>query len=87
MRISETPSHLNTVLAAVLATSFLMSTTAGYAQGVIRIVNGAPELTEPTTGALLMGTLADGHLVCSATLIGCDVAVTKEPDARRAAPE
>ena len=57
MRNFETPSHLNTVLAAVLATSFLMSTTAGYAQVIIQIVNGAPELAEPTTGALLMGTL------------------------------
>lgn len=41
------------------------------------IVNGEPELAEPTTAALLQGLdPATANVVCSATLIGCDTAIT-----------
>lgn len=68
--------RLSAALTAVLAGFVLLSPTSSLAQVSINIVNGAPELAEPTTGALLLGTPDSGHLVCSVTLIGCDVAVT-----------
>ena len=47
------------------------------AQITPQIVNGAPEFAEPTTGALLEGLDPTTALVvCSATLIGCDTAIT-----------
>jgi hypothetical protein len=48
----------------------------GHAQVTINIVNGAPELAEPTTAALIDGDADSGYVVCSATLIGCDTAIT-----------
>jgi len=47
------------------------------AQITPQIVNGAPEFAEATTGALLEGLDPTTALVaCSATLIGCDTAIT-----------
>ena len=76
MRISESLSPLKLPRAAMLVECALLTASAGFAQVSLQIVNGAPELAEPTTGALLIGNLDDGYLVCSVTLIGCDVAIT-----------
>ncbi len=47
------------------------------AQITPQIVNGAPEFAEPTTAALLQGLdPATALVACSATLIGCDTAIT-----------
>jgi hypothetical protein len=53
----------------------LLAVPAG-AQVSSNVVNGAQELAEPTTGALLQGDPDSGFLVCSVTLIGCDAAIT-----------
>ncbi len=58
------------------AAAMLIGPEASHAQATINIVNGEPELAEPTTGALVIGTTDDGYAVCSATLIGCDAAIT-----------
>lgn len=59
---------------AVLALALAAATAS--AQVSVNIVNGAQELAEPTTGALLQGDPDSGFLACSATLIGCDAAIT-----------
>ena len=46
------------------------------AQVSIQIVNGAQELAEPTTGALIRGGVDSGYVTCSVVLVGCDVAIT-----------
>ena len=46
------------------------------AQVSIQIVNGAQELAEPTTGALIRGGVDTGYVTCSVVLVGCDVAIT-----------
>lgn len=46
------------------------------AQVTTQVVNGAPELAEPTTAALVQGDAATGFAVCSAVLVGCDAVVT-----------
>jgi hypothetical protein len=59
-----------------LAAGILAAATA-TAQITPQIVNGAPEFAEPTTGALLEGLDPNTAIVvCSATLIGCDTAIT-----------
>ena len=65
-------------VAALLALILLRpaASPAQVSSGAISVVNGAQELAEPTTGALLQGTLDDGYLACSVTLVGCDAAVT-----------
>lgn len=40
------------------------------------IVNGAQEVGEPTTAALLYGDTQTGYVTCSAVMIGCDSAIT-----------
>jgi len=50
---------------------------AGAQDVVIQVVNGANELGEPTAAALLEGLDPETALVvCSATLVGCDVAIS-----------
>jgi hypothetical protein len=72
------PSSLcvRALAASGLATLSLVASSVTLAQFTPQIVNGAPELAEPTTAALIQGTTDAGHVVCSATLIGCDVAIT-----------
>lgn len=60
---------------AVLGVLLACGTTLAHAQSK-RIVNGAQELAEPSTGALIQGDRETGHVVCTVTLIGCDSAVT-----------
>jgi hypothetical protein len=70
--------------AALLLAFLSLSPIAGMAiagtaaaQVTPQIVNGAPEFAEPTTGALLVGLDPNTAIVvCSATLIGCDTAIT-----------
>ena len=63
------------LLSAALVGSFPVARAA--AQIAPQIVNGEPEFAEPTTAALLQGLDPETALVaCSATLIGCDTAIT-----------
>ncbi len=70
-------------LAILMASLLLAPLIGGFpvapagAQITPQIVNGAPEFAEPTTAALLQGLDPTTALVaCSATLIGCDTAIT-----------
>jgi hypothetical protein len=56
--------------------SALVAPGTALAQAGIQIVNGATELAEPTTAGLVQGDPDSGRIVCSATLIGCDSAIT-----------
>jgi hypothetical protein len=61
-------------LVALLLGSFPAAATAQIAP---QIVNGEPEFAEPTTAALLQGLdPTTALIVCSATLVGCDTAIT-----------
>ena len=64
---------------AAFACAIWLAALAVPAKGQItpQIVNGEPEFAEPTTAALLQGTDPTTALVvCSATLIGCDTAIS-----------
>jgi secreted trypsin-like serine protease len=65
---------------AALAGAILLATLPGiHAQGQIapQIVNGESEFGEPTSAALLQGLVPTTALVvCTATLIGCDTAIS-----------
>jgi len=63
----------------VLLSALLGGFPVGRAAAQItpQIVNGEPEFAEPTTAALLQGLdPATALVACSATLIGCDTAIT-----------
>jgi len=64
------------LLAALSSAAVLPFASPASAQITPQIVNGAQEMAEPTTGALIQGTPDSGHVVCSATLVGCDHAIT-----------
>ena len=65
------------VLLAFLTLLQVAGGSAATAQITPQIVNGAPEFAEATTGALLEGLdPTTAVVVCSATLIGCDTAIT-----------
>lgn len=64
------------VTAAVALVSLPPPASPAPYVSISRVVNGAQELAEPTTGALLQGTPDAGYMVCSVTLVGCDAAVT-----------
>ena len=70
---------LSVLLAFLLASPLAVSLPAALAGAQVapNIVNGAPEFAEPTTAALLQGLdPPTAFIACSATLIGCDTAIT-----------
>ncbi len=72
-------TNLGIRLASVLLGALLGASLAAPVRAQItpQIVNGEPEFAEPTTAALLQGLDPETALVaCSATLIGCDTAIT-----------
>jgi secreted trypsin-like serine protease len=65
--------------AALAGAAGLAALPALPAEGQItpQIVNGEPEFAEPTTAALLQGLVPTTALVvCTATLVGCDLAIS-----------
>ena len=64
------------ILTLLIVSACWFDASSVFAQATLNLVNGAPELAEPSTAALIDGDADSGHVVCSATLIACDAAIT-----------
>jgi len=53
-----------------------LAVSPAAAQITPEIVNGLPDLAEPTSAGLVLGDEDTGYLTCSAVLVGCDVAIS-----------